>query len=138
MPKKTEVSLSDAELAAKVARIVEIRPMANEYSLLCKDVKQELLARGKDEFKTEAGHLARIVRKPLKAWVTTALQLALPKKVFELLCPRKPDTKKLNQRLAATPEDKKLAACLVEAGEEKELEVLAAETLARVELAVRA
>lgn len=119
MGKKIErVSLSDADLGAKIDRIIEIRPMANEYKLLLGSVKEELLARGAETFTSAAGHTSTIERTPAFKWLIEKLQTALSRPVFYALCPRKPDTKKLNQRLAATPDDKRLAACRVPTGGE--------------------
>lgn len=130
MAKKTEAQrLSDAELDAKIKRVLEIRPLANEYKTLCDSIKSELLARGNDDFRTKEGHQARIVRTPKATWLLEKLEKILPRAVFERLCPRKPDGKQLNQRLAAMPEDKDLAACRVRAGEDREVEVNSVETV---------
>jgi len=123
--KKVITILSDSELASKVDRIVNIRPMANEYRQLCNEVKADLQARNLTAFTTPAGHSASINRHPGITWIVTALHKALTKSVFELLCPRRPDIRKLNQRLAATPEDKALAKCRVDTPGKLELEVLA-------------
>ncbi|MBE7462299.1 MAG: hypothetical protein HS116_02290 [Planctomycetes bacterium] len=127
MAKKDKVRLSDQELNAQTKRLVEIRPIANEYGLLCRSIKEELLARGRDEHRTPEGHTAKIARTKRYSWVVEKLKKALPGALFASLCPPKPDAKKLNQRIAACPEDKALAACRVEDGEERELEVIAAE-----------
>jgi len=123
--KKQAELLSVADLNKKIDRIVEIRPMANEYSLLVKEVKQDLLARGDKAWATEAGNTASVKRRPAFEWLVDNLKRALPRGVFEALCPRKADARKLNQRLAATPEDKALAACKIELTGKPELEVLA-------------
>lgn len=127
MSKKEKVRLSDQELNAQVARLVEIRPVANEYGVLCRSIKEELLARARDSHRTPHGHTAQIARTKRYSWVVEKLKKALPTALFATLCPPKPDAKKLNQRMAACPEDKALAACRVEDGEERELEVIAAE-----------
>jgi len=122
-----KLSLSDEDLAKKTDRIVQIRPLANEYRSLCDEVKKELLSRGSDVFTAPSGNQSAIKRTPSYTWVLDMLKRVVKKPVFETLCPRKPDANKLKQRLAATPEDKKLAACLVPSGETKELEVLSAD-----------
>lgn len=127
MSKKAErVPLNDVVLAEKIDRIVSIRPMANEYRLLCDEVKKELLARDVTTFTSPAGHVGKIIFKPTFGWLIEKLKKALPRAVYEALCPRKPDAKKLNQRLAATPEDKKFANCRTPMSPKRELEVLAA------------
>ena len=126
MSKKQErVALTEAQLAAKIDRLVELRPMANEYRSLCDDVKKELIARG-NGFETPAGNKGKVLIKPRFEWLLEKVEAALSRNVFYALCPRKPDAKKLNQRLAATPEDKRLAAARVEINPTLELEVLAA------------
>ena len=127
MAKKDKVRLNDHELNAQTKRLVEIRPVANEYNGLCKSIKEELLARGSNEHRTPDGHTAKIARTKRYSWVVEKLKKALPAALFATLCPPKPDAKKLNQRMTACPEDKALAACRVEDGEERELEVIAAE-----------
>ncbi|GMV82134.1 MAG: hypothetical protein AMXMBFR7_33180 [Planctomycetota bacterium] len=129
MAKSEKVRLQDAELNTQIKRLVAIRPVANEYNALCKSIKEELLARKIDEYKSPEGHLSKIKRSPKYTWVVEALRTCLSRALFQALCPNKPDSKKLNQRMLACPEDKKLAACRVKDGEERELEVLSAETL---------
>jgi|CXWL01.1.fsa_nt_gi hypothetical protein len=126
--KKKAIKLLQAqELNAKIDRIVAIRPMANEYSQLVKEVKGELLARKLVVYRTPDGNTAKVKQKPAFMWMVESLKKVLSADVFDALCPRKPDAKKLNQRTAATPEDERLAACRLECGVGKpELEVLAA------------
>ena len=121
--KKEPTTMSDADLAAAIDRIVVIRPQANEYSALCKKVKAELNLRG-TEFISPAGNKGMIEKKTTYTWIVDALKKCLAPKVFDLLCPRKADATKLNARLAATPEDKKLAACKIVAGFENDLSIL--------------
>lgn len=126
MGKKKEVTLlSEAELHAKINRLVEIRPLANEYNELCRKIKPDMLARGASEIVTPEGNRALIVSKPSFIWVVEKLAKALKRAVFNTLCPRKADAKKLNQRLLANPEDKALAACRIAGNPKYELEVLA-------------
>ena len=129
MGKKQErVALAEQQLAAKIDRLVLLRPQANEYRLLCDQVKEELMTRAEEkrEEKTAAGNTAHVTRKPQFGWILASLKTALSRGVFETLCPRKPDAKKLDQRLAAMPEDKALAKCKIEGNAKYELEVLAA------------
>lgn len=130
---KKKVLLSDRELHAKVDRLVQIRPLANEYALLCRDIKAELLARKTTEILTAEGNRAIIRSLPGASWVLEKLLKCLPGTLLDLLCPRRPDAKKLNQRLVACPEDKALAACKIPTAGKLELAVLAkGETLAQL------
>lgn len=130
--KKQRVALSDAQLEANIDRIVEIRPMANEYKTLLNDVKAELGARKIQRWTAPSGNRAEFGFTPIFGWLLEGLKNCLPRGVFELLCPRKADAKKLNQRLAATPEDKKLAACKVKVSQKVELFILAHNETANV------
>lgn len=124
--KKQKVQLTENELNAHIDRLVAIRPMANEYRLLCGEVKESLLARAANERVTPAGNRATLNRTPTWTWLVDALKDALKRPLFEAFCPRKPDAKKLNQRLVACPDDKDFAACRAEGNPKIELEVLAA------------
>jgi hypothetical protein len=124
--KKQKVQLTEDELNARIDRLVSIRPMANEYRLLCGEVKEALLARAANERATPAGNRALLNRTPTWTWLVGALKETLGRGLLEAFCPRKPDVKKLNQRLAACPDDKDFAACRVEGNPKIELEVLAA------------
>lgn len=114
--KGVKVAMTDAELNEKINRIVAIRDSANEYRTLTKAVNAELVSRKLDSFTSTDGNTAMIRRKPTVAWLIDKLKKVLNKAAFELMCPRKADARKLNQRIAAMPEDKKLAACRVEVG----------------------
>ncbi len=123
--KKQVIELSNEELNLKIDRLVAIRPMANEYKALCKEVGAELNRREIDNFTSGAGNKAGFKSTPVYTWLADKLMKVLPRSIWALLLPRKPDVKKLNQRLAATPEDKRLAACRIMTGAKKQLEVLA-------------
>ena len=114
--RKQVIQITDDELSKKIDRLVEIRPQANEYSALCREIKTALLVRHGKQMATVAGNTAMIEQKPTCAWLVDKLQKVLSRNVFGLLCPRRPDKKKLDQRLAATPENKALAACRVDLG----------------------
>lgn len=62
--KKQKQPLTEDELNARIDRLVAIRPMANEYRLLCGEVKEELLARAASERVTPAGNRAMLNRTP--------------------------------------------------------------------------
>lgn len=133
--KKQKKPLTEDELNARIDRLVAIRPMANEYRQLCGEVKEALLARAANERATPAGNRALLNRTPTWTWLVGALKETLSRALFEAFCPRKPDAKKLNQRLAACPDDKDFAACRAEGNPKIELEVLAAgETRAELPL----
>ena len=136
-PKPQSNPLNDAEMAAKIARLVAIRPVANEYRELCSQIKDELQYRKIDCFETQKGEKAKLISKPSFEWLVAALEVVLDKSIFNALCPRKADTRKLNQRIAAYPEDAKLAACRVQKPGKHELEVLAAgESQAPISIAI--
>jgi len=118
-------TMSTEQLTEKINRIVQIRPVANEYRTLCRDVKEELQSRGVGSFETELGNTASVSRESGFTWVIEKLQKYLTRSLFETLCPRKVDSKKLNQRMAACPEDKQLASCRAEKPGKWALEVLA-------------
>lgn len=116
--------LSDADLARKIDRIVAIRPVANEYKALLDEVKEEMQAREIGKYETELKNTAVCERKTGFTWLADKLaKVKSLKDIFDTVCPRKPDTKKLNQRLAACPEDKALAACRVEVPGKVEIKV---------------
>jgi len=124
MDKKAK-QLTEAELAEKIDRLVLLRPQANEYRQLCGQVKAALQARGLQQFMAPSGCRARLDQGVACRWIVAMLQTVLPRGVFYALCPRKAETKKLNQRLAAVPEDKELAKCRVVVPGKIELSVLA-------------
>jgi len=124
MDKKAK-QLTEAELAEKIDRLVLLRPQANEYRQLCDEVKATLQARGSNAFITAASNRAELTHGTGYRWVIERLAKVLTTQIFNVLCPRKPDTKKLNQRLAALPEDKQLAACRVAVPGKVKLSVLA-------------
>ncbi len=124
-PKKQRTPLNDQELAQKIDRLIQIRPVANEYRELCGDIKDELQFRNATAFRTATGALAQLVSKPGIKWVVKLLAKLLRPAQLDLYCPRKPETRKLNQLLAATPSDKELAACSTGVPGKLELQVLA-------------
>jgi hypothetical protein len=125
-PKKIQRSpLSDQELGKKIDRLIEIRPMANEYRDLCADIKDELNHRNINVFLGRSGAVAKLVSKPSVSWLLEMLKRVLKPAQLDMYCPRKVDTRKLNQRLAALPDDKQLAKCRIEVPGKRELEVLA-------------
>ncbi|HEY3321699.1 MAG TPA: hypothetical protein VGP72_14610 [Planctomycetota bacterium] len=125
MGKKKHVKLNDLELAGKIDRLIEIRPYANEYRDLTGDIKEELMCRKVSEFKAPSGASASVTRKMGMRWLVDKCVQVLPAPLLDLLCPRKPDTNKLNARLKALPDDKALAGCRVEQLGKPTLEVLA-------------
>ena len=114
---KTEITaLSAADLAAKIDRMVALRPMANEYRTLDKDVKEALqggaIQLNSDScYETPQGNRAGLWQGVSAAWSLPRLLKALPKSLWETLLPRKPATRALEARIKACPEDKALAAC---------------------------
>jgi len=123
--KKELRPMSERELQAMIDRIIEIRPLANEYRSLCQEVKGDLQARGIDTYTTPGGNTANVNRKPGVMWLLEGLKKIFTRALLDTYCPRRADTKKLNQRLAATSEDKRLAKCRVDTPGKLELEVLA-------------
>lgn len=106
--------MDDKELSGLIDRYAELRPLVSEQKTLAKKIRDEMQVRKIESFTTKKDNTAALEKKPTCSWMIDELKKVLPRAVFELLCPRKPETKKLDQRLAAMvskAERNELARC---------------------------